>query len=73
MRALVACLLLLPACSSRAGQEATWVQGPPRFSQGYHDVAREAGRRVKLVVLEGEGHEILLTPAVFAALTPLMD
>ena len=33
---------------------------PPRFSEQYESAAREQGKNVKLVRLEGGGHEIFL-------------
>ena len=41
---------------------------PQAIPQAYHDAAVRAGKRVSLQVLPGEGHEILLIPAVLAAL-----
>jgi pimeloyl-ACP methyl ester carboxylesterase len=40
----------------------------PGFSEHYEAVARKHGKKVKLVQLEGEGHEIFLHPAVFTEL-----
>ena len=45
---------------------------PPRFSEQYETAAREHGKNVKLVRLEGEGHDIFLHPAVFAELGPML-
>ena len=45
---------------------------PPPISQAYRDAAVRAGKRVALQVLPGEGHEILLIPAVLAALDSLV-
>ena len=45
---------------------------PPRFSEQYESAAREQGKNVKLVRLEGGGHEIFLDPAVFAQLGPML-
>ena len=45
---------------------------PPCFSEQYELAARENGKNVKLVRLEGVGHEIFLEPAVFAELEPML-
>ena len=45
---------------------------PLRFSEQYETAARNLGKKVKLVRLEGEGHEIFLNPAVFAELEPML-
>jgi pimeloyl-ACP methyl ester carboxylesterase len=45
---------------------------PPSLSQAYRDAAVRQGKHVALQVLPGEGHEILLTPAVLAALDTLL-
>ena len=45
---------------------------PPSFSEQYETAARKHGKRVRLVRLEGEGHEIFPSPAVFAALGPML-
>ncbi len=45
---------------------------PPGFSEQYEAVARRHGKKVRLVRLEGEGHEIFLNPAVFAELGPML-
>jgi len=45
---------------------------PPQFSEQYETAARKHGKKVKLVRLEGEGHEIFLNPAVFAELEPML-
>ena len=44
----------------------------PSFSEQYETAARKHGKRVRLVRLEGEGHEIFLSPAVFAAIGPML-
>ncbi len=41
---------------------------PPGFSEHYEAVAVKHGKKVRLVQLEGEGHEIFLNPAVIAEL-----
>ena len=41
---------------------------PLCFSEQYHTAARKLGKKLKLVRLKGEGHEIFLKPAVFAEL-----
>jgi pimeloyl-ACP methyl ester carboxylesterase len=46
---------------------------PPGFSKHYEAVARKHGKKVRLVRLEGEGHEIFLNPAVFAELGPMLS
>jgi len=45
---------------------------PPGFSEHYEAVARKHGKKVRLVRLEGKGHEIFLSPAVFAELGPML-
>ena len=45
---------------------------PPGFSEQYETVARKHGKKVRLVRLEGEDHEIFLDPAVFAELGPML-
>jgi pimeloyl-ACP methyl ester carboxylesterase len=45
---------------------------PPGFSERYAAVARKHGKKVRLVRLEGKGHEIFLSPAVFAELGPML-
>jgi pimeloyl-ACP methyl ester carboxylesterase len=45
---------------------------PPCFSEQYETAARKLGKKVKLVRLEGAGHEIFLKPAVFAELEPML-
>ncbi len=45
---------------------------PPGFSEQYEAVARRHGKKVRLVRLEGEGHDIFLDPAVFAELGPML-
>lgn len=45
---------------------------PICFSEQYEEAARKLGKKVKLVRLEGEGHEIFLKPAVFAELEPML-
>lgn len=45
---------------------------PPGFSEHYEAVARKHGKKVRLVRLEGEGHDIFLNPAVFAELGPML-
>jgi pimeloyl-ACP methyl ester carboxylesterase len=45
---------------------------PPDLSERYQAVAATLGKKVRLVQLEGKGHEIFLEPAVFAALAPLL-
>jgi predicted esterase len=44
---------------------------PPGLSERYQAVAATLGKKVRLVQLEGKGHEIFLEPAVFAELTPM--
>jgi len=46
---------------------------PPSFSEQYEAVARSHGKNVRLVRLEGKGHEIFLSPAVFAELGPMLS
>ena len=45
---------------------------PLCFSEQYDTAGRKLGKKVKLIRLEGEGHEIFLKPAVFAELEPLL-
>ena len=45
---------------------------PPSFSEQYETATRKHGKRVRLVRLEGEGHEIFLKQAVFAELGPML-
>ena len=45
---------------------------PPSFSEQYNIAARKHGKKVRLVRLEGEGHEIFLKQAVFAELGPML-
>ncbi len=45
---------------------------PSGFSEHFEAVARKHGKKVRLVRLEGKGHEIFLNPAVFAELTPML-
>lgn len=45
---------------------------PISFSEQYEIAARKHGKRVRLVRLEGEGHEIFLNQAVFAELGPML-
>jgi len=45
---------------------------PPGLSERYQTVAATLGKKVRLVRLEGKGHEIFLDPAVFAELTPML-
>jgi pimeloyl-ACP methyl ester carboxylesterase len=45
---------------------------PPGLSERYQAVAAQLGKHVRLVQLEGKGHEIFLDPAVFAALAPML-
>ena len=45
---------------------------PPEFSEQYDAAARKHGKKVTLVRLAGEGHEIFLDPAVFAELEPML-
>ncbi len=44
----------------------------PGFSEHFEAVALKHGKKVRLVRLEGKGHEIFLNPAVFAELTPML-
>lgn len=46
---------------------------PPAFSEQYERVARKHGKKVRLVRVEGEGHEIFLNPAVFAELEQMLS
>ncbi len=45
---------------------------PPGFSEHYEAIAAKHGKKVRLVRLEGEGHENFLNPAVFAELGPML-
>ena len=45
---------------------------PPRFSEQYESAAHEHGKNMRLVRLEGGGHEIFLDPAVFEELGPML-
>ena len=45
---------------------------PPGFSEQYETAARKHGKKVRLVRLEGEGHQIFLYPAVFAELGSML-
>ena len=45
---------------------------PPSFSEQYETAARKHGKRVRLVRIEGEDHEIFLKQAVFAELEPML-
>jgi pimeloyl-ACP methyl ester carboxylesterase len=45
---------------------------PPDFSAQYETAARKHGKNVRLVRLEGEGHEIFFYPAVLAELGPML-
>jgi len=45
---------------------------PPGFSEHYEVIAAKHGKKVRLVRLEGKGHEIFLNPAVFAELGPML-
>jgi pimeloyl-ACP methyl ester carboxylesterase len=45
---------------------------PPGLSESCQAVAAELGKKVRLVQLEGKGHEIFLDPAVFAELAPML-
>jgi pimeloyl-ACP methyl ester carboxylesterase len=45
---------------------------PPGLSERCQAAAAELGKNVRLVQLEGKGHEIFLDPAVFAELAPLL-
>jgi pimeloyl-ACP methyl ester carboxylesterase len=45
---------------------------PPALSEAYRARAASRGKQVTLVRLQGAGHDILLTPAVLAALGPLL-
>jgi pimeloyl-ACP methyl ester carboxylesterase len=46
---------------------------PPGLSERYQAVAAQLGKHVRLVQLEGKGHEIFLDPTVFAALAPMLQ
>lgn len=67
---------LIPEMSDRV--EVTLMVGsqddiaPFCFSEQYQSAARKLGKKMKLVRLEGEGHEIFLKPAVFAELEPML-
>jgi predicted esterase len=45
---------------------------PPSLSEAYRDAAVRQGKRVALQLLPREGHEILMVPAVMAALDGLL-
>jgi pimeloyl-ACP methyl ester carboxylesterase len=45
---------------------------PPGLSERCQAVATKLSKNVRLVQLEGKGHEIFLDPAVFVELTPLL-
>jgi len=45
---------------------------PPRFSEQFDKAAREHGKKVKLIVLEGEGHETFIRKAVGDALGEML-
>ena len=45
---------------------------PPSLSESYQAKASKLGKQVRLVQLKGEGHEILLNPAVLAEVGPLL-
>ena len=45
---------------------------PPNFSEQYEIAARKHGKRVRLVRIEGEDHEIFLKQAVFVELGPML-
>jgi pimeloyl-ACP methyl ester carboxylesterase len=45
---------------------------PPGLSARYQAVAATLGKHVRLVQLEGKGHDIFLDPAVFTALAPML-
>jgi pimeloyl-ACP methyl ester carboxylesterase len=45
---------------------------PPGFSEQYEAAARRHAKKVRLIQLEGEGHDIFLNPAVFAELGPML-
>jgi pimeloyl-ACP methyl ester carboxylesterase len=45
---------------------------PPGRSERYQAVAATLGKQVRLVQLEGKGHEIFLEPAVLATLAPML-
>jgi alpha-beta hydrolase superfamily lysophospholipase len=45
---------------------------PPSLSESYQAVAATLGKHVRLVQLEGKGHEIFLDPAVFTALATML-
>jgi pimeloyl-ACP methyl ester carboxylesterase len=46
---------------------------PPSLSESYQAKASKLGKHVRLVQLKGEGHEILLNPAVLAEVGPLLS
>jgi pimeloyl-ACP methyl ester carboxylesterase len=46
---------------------------PPGLSERCQAVAAQLGKKVRLVVLEGQGHDIFLDPAVFAELALLLQ
>jgi len=45
---------------------------PPGLSERYQALAATLGKQVRLVQLEGKGHDMFLEPAVFAALAPML-
>ena len=45
---------------------------PPSLSESYQAKAAKLGKHVRLIQLKGEGHEILLNPAVLAEVAPLL-
>ena len=45
---------------------------PPGLSERCQAAAAELGKHVRLLQLEGKGHEIFLDPAVFVELAPLL-
>ncbi len=46
---------------------------PPSLSEAYVAAADKVGKHIGLVELKGEGHEILLRPAVMASVGPLLQ
>ncbi len=47
-------------------------KAPPDFSEHFEAVAVRHGKKVRLVRLEGRGHEMFLDPAVLAELDPML-
>ena len=47
-------------------------RAPPDFSEHFEAIAVTHGKKVRLVRLEGKGHEMFLDPAVFAELDPML-